>query len=49
MGVILRAHSVRGETHIQCNASGVVATNAINEIINLWELNTGKKITLIAY
>jgi len=26
MGVILRAHSVRGESHIQRNANGEVAT-----------------------
>ena len=28
MGVILRAHPVRGESHIQCNASGEVATTS---------------------
>jgi len=26
IGVVLRAHSVRGESRIRCNASGVVAT-----------------------
>ena len=28
MGVVLRAHPVRGESHIQCNASGEVATTS---------------------
>jgi len=28
VGVVHRAHSVRDESHIQCNASGVVATDA---------------------
>ena len=28
MGVILRAHPVCGDSHIQCNASGEVATVA---------------------
>jgi len=28
MGVVLRAHRVRGESHIQRNASGEVATVA---------------------
>jgi len=27
MGVVLRAHPVRGESHIQTNANGEVATN----------------------
>ena len=28
MGAVLRAHPVRGETHIQRNANGVVAARA---------------------
>jgi len=29
MGVVLRAHPVRGESHIQRNASGEVATTSL--------------------
>jgi len=30
MGVVLRAHPVHGEPHIQCNANGEVATQLKN-------------------
>ena len=32
MGVVLRTHPVRGESHIQCNANGEVATAAMHVI-----------------
>jgi len=31
MDVVVRAHLVRGESHIQCNASGEVATALISK------------------
>ena len=31
MDVVIRAHLVRGESHIQCNASGEVATALISK------------------
>ena len=29
MGVVLREHAVRGETHIQCNSNGEIAAAAV--------------------
>ena len=34
MGVILRAHPICGELHIQCNANREVATSPSNERVN---------------
>ena len=42
MGVVLRAHSVRGEPRIQRNASGVIATRAGLKPMQLhWALRHG--------
>jgi len=38
MGVALRAHPVRGESHIQCNANGEVATTILAILVILpWQ------------
>jgi len=33
MGVVLRAHPVRGDTHIQRNANGEVATSKKKQVL----------------
>jgi len=37
MGVVLHAHSIRGEPRLQRNASGEVATLLRNYLISLYE------------
>jgi len=37
MGVVLRAHSVRGDPHIQRNASGKVATARPSQSVDVFD------------
>jgi len=43
MGVVLRAHPVRGESHIQRNANGVVATPAMEIVFSFCMHRVAKK------